>query len=481
MTSQNQFDPLHSKESECMVLGCMISGNSALSLASKILDPVDFFYYEHKLIFQTLKALYKDGKPGDVHLTAEALRKADQLRLSGGVAYLAHLAQLAGTSGNAAEYIKIIKTKSISRQALVLLEEGKKEFLSDPVEPSAVLERYRQRLIDLGKKGAAGESTLIGDVLAGSRINPAPMIDRIRGRQQFFKRNGTPFMVGLPTGFPELDEQATILEDTNLIVIAARPSMGKTAFALNLANHICIDRKKPVAMFSLEMGADQIVERFLSLRTRISGERLKRGEISDEELRCLEREEECLKSSSLFIQDQSCSAIHQVVAKARRLKEEAEIELFIIDYLQLMSAGSGAESRQYEVAEISRKLKLLAAELKTPIVCISQLSRKVEERREHRPIMSDLRDSGQIEQDSDVVIFIQRREYYDPYDMPGQAELIIAKNRNGNSVPSILLQFDVTCGRFSCLSKELVSGKVKASRQFRAERVFHEVTHPLLR
>jgi replicative DNA helicase len=217
------------------------------------------------------------------------------------------------------------------------------------------------------------------------------------------------------------------------------------------------------------------------LRTGIPGERIKRGELSESEFERLKEEDEILHSAKLFIQDNNCTSISQIISKARKLKEEEDISLFIVDYLQLLSVTGNAESRQYEVAEISRKLKLLAMEVKAPFICISQLSRKVEERRDHRPMMSDLRDSGQIEQDSDVVMFIQRREYYDPDDAPGMAEIVVAKNRNGSSVPSCFLHFDGKCGKFSNPIREVILHKQKPVRHYRAERFLHEGSHPLLR
>jgi replicative DNA helicase len=475
--------PPHSKESEMMVLGCMLSNRYSLATAASVLECSDFYFDEHKLIFQALRRLYREEKPGEIHLTAEELKKQDHLQATGGVAYLASLAQFAGTSASIQEYIEIIKAKAFNRQAFVLLEEAKKAFFSDPEDPNDVAEKVHRRLQDLGKRYSNSEKTSIGEVLSGakSRIDPIPLIERIEERQQYFKIHKKPFMTGVPTGFLEIDNETTILEETNLVVVAARPAMGKTAFAINIANHVCTERKKPVAIFSLEMGADQLVERFLSLRTGIPGEKIKRGALTDIDLMRLKEEEMRLRSAKLYIHDQNCSTIAQILAKARRLKEEEDISLFIVDYLQLLNANGQAESRQYEVAEISRKLKMLAMEIKTPIICISQLSRKVEERQGHRPMMSDLRDSGQIEQDSDVVIFIARRDYYDPADQPGMAELTVAKNRNGGTTPSIQLHFDGKSGKFTSLIKETPQRPTRVQRPYREEPLFEEEGHPLLR
>ena len=472
-----------------MVLGCMLSNQYALRIAATALDSTDFYFHEHQLVFHAMKRLYREGRPSEIHLAAEELKRSGYLQTIGGVAYLTQLAQFAGTSANIHEYISILKSKSFSRQAFQLLEEGKGEFLKDPSDPNDLAEKYHAKLVALGKRYQSSERASIGDVLSGakSRIDPIPMIERIEERHHYFKLHRKPFMTGVPTGFAELDREATILEESNLIVIAARPAMGKTAFAINIANHVCLEQQKSVAIFSLEMGADQLAERFLSLRTGIAGERIKRGMLTDRELQALRAEEEVLRSAKLYLCDQNCSTISQVIARARRLKEDDDVSLFVVDYLQLLQgAGTKTESRQYEVAEISRKLKMLAMELKTPFICISQLSRKVEERQGHRPMMSDLRDSGQIEQDSDVVLFIQRREYYDPQDKPGTAELIVAKNRNGGSMPTLNMVFDGKCGRFSSSESAPYSPSHEipeaSPRQYLTERRFSQnAAHPLLR
>ncbi|MBF8264054.1 MAG: Replicative helicase [Parachlamydiales bacterium] len=467
-----------------MVLGCMLSNRHAHSTAASVLESSDFFFDEHKLIFQVLRRLYREEKPAEIHLTAEELKKNDHLQAIGGVAYLTGLAQFAGTSAHIHEYIEILKAKSFNRQASLLLEEAKKAFFSDPPDPTDVAEKVHRRLHDLGKRFSNSEKTSIGEILSGakSRIDPIPLIERIEERQQYFKIHKKPFMTGVPTGYFEIDNETTILEETNLVVVAARPAMGKTAFAINIANYVCAEKKKAVGIFSLEMGADQLVERFLSLRTGIPGEKIKRGSLSDIDMMRIKEQESFLRTAKLFIHDQNCGSITQIIAKAKTLKEEEDVSLIIVDYLQLLSGGGHTESRQYEVAEISRKLKLLAMEIKTPIMCISQLSRKVEERQGHRPMMSDLRDSGQIEQDSDVVIFIQRRDYYDPLDKPGMAELIIAKNRNGGTTPSFELHFDGKSGKFSSQLRETPRQTRPVRQPYRDEEpLFAEVGHPLLR
>ncbi|MDP1608973.1 MAG: replicative DNA helicase [Chlamydiales bacterium] len=479
------MSPPHCKDSEMMVLGCMLSDRFALSSAVSALDLDDFYFHEHQIIFQALKNIFYKKKPGDIHLVAQELKMTSQLQTAGGIAYLTDLAQFAGTSAHVHEYIQLLKAKTYSRKAYFILEEGRQEFLSDPLDPSVLAEKYHQKLIHLGKKYASSDKASMGEILSGSksRVDPIPLIERIEGRQQYYKRIGKPFMTGIPTGFVELDKETTILEETNFIVVAARPAMGKTALAINIANHVCIEQNKSVAFFSLEMGADQLGERFLSLRTGIAGEKIKRGMLSDEDVQLLKKEEEILRTAKMFVCDQNCTTIAQVVTKARQLKEEEDVSLYIIDYLQLMQGAGRAESRQYEVAEISRKLKLLAMEMKTPIVCIAQLSRKVEERQGHRPMMSDLRDSGQIEQDSDVVLFIQRQAYYSSFKQKAElekAEIIVAKNRNGGATPSLFLGFDGACGKFTNPTKEMHEHRTK-EMLYPERATSREITHPLLK
>lgn len=443
----------HSKESEMMVLGCMLTSTNALSIAADGLNDTDFYFTENQIIFQVLKGDYVNDRPADVHLVCEELRRQERLKNVGGVGYVTTLAQYAGTSAHIEEYVKELKEIAYNRKASKLGEEMALAFLKRPNNPKEIAEKFHQKLRDLSKGHSPDDMISIGEILSGSRssTDPSPLIDRLQARQEFSKANGgKPFMTGLPTGFIDLDKKVTVLKDTNLVVLAARPAMGKTALGLNIASNVCLEQGFSVAFISLEMGRDQLVERLLSAKTGIAGEKIERGTFDDSEFRKIEEELHALDKANFFIYDQNCSTITQVVSKARKLKEEKDIRLLVIDYIQLMGNGGDSENRQNEVAEISRSLKALARELKIPILCIAQLSRKVEERSDKRPLLSDLRDSGQIEQDADVVIFILRREYYDPSDKPGQAEIIVAKNRHG-STPNIGLNFQNETGKFSNL------------------------------
>jgi Replicative DNA helicase len=254
---------------------------------------------------------------------------------------------------------------------------------------------------------------------------------------------------GKSIGFRDLDQRTLLLQESSLIGIGARPSVGKTALALTILSH-WLDNDLPVALFSLEMGPHQILERLVSIRTGISGEKIERGDLSDQEMEEIKKCIENLLQKNLVIQDQGCASIEKICMQARRLKEKYNIGLIIIDYVQLIVSERSSGSRQYEVGSISRELKLLAMELKIPIICLAQLSRKVEERPGHMPILSDLRDSGQIEQDCDVVLFIHRRDVYDRFDKPGIADLIVGKNRHGPTL-TVSLGFDAPTGKFSDL------------------------------
>lgn len=443
----------NSKESEMMVLGCMLTQDRGLKVGAEKLKDSDFYYTEHAILFQVMKQAYKNGQAVDLHLVSEELKRQVLLKSIGGLAYITTVAQFSGTSANVEEYAEIVKQKSFSRQMINLCTTGRDEFLNDPENPTKTAEKYHRNLIELEKRYTPSERVSIGDILTGnkSRIDPSPLIDRLRDRQQFYKEHGKPFLTGIPTGFMVLDNKVTVLEDTNLIIIAGRPAMGKTAFALNILANISFDQKLPVGFISLEMGADQLVERLLSMRSGIDGEKIKRGTFIDDELNKLVNENERLKEAKFYIHDQSIGSISQVVSRARKLKEEEDIRILAIDYLQLLGTDGGKDSRQYEVAEVSRTLKQLAMELKIPIIVVAQLSRKVEERQNKRPLMSDLRDSGQIEQDADSIMFVYRKDYYDPNDKKGHAEIILAKNRHGPEA-SVNLSFRSGCGAFGNLA-----------------------------
>lgn len=274
-----------------------------------------------------------------------------------------------------------------------------------------------------------------------------PLTDQLKFRKEYYDEHGKPYFDGIPTGYTDLDK-TPLLKESNLIVIAGRPAMGKTAFALNVLYNICFDQHLPVGFVSCEMTAKQLAERTLSTRTGIELEKINEGTFSKDDYEKLKEEDTKLQKANFFILDEGVEEISKIITKIQKLKESNDIKIVVIDYIQLLNSDKGSDNRQCEVAEISRSLKRLAMEIKTPIIIISQLSRKVEERASKQPLMSDLRDSGQLEQDADVIITLYRREYYDPNDKPGTAEVKVLKNRNG-SRPSATLGFKEECGKFN--------------------------------
>lgn len=433
-----------------MVLGCMLTSQSYLSIGAVSLTGDDFFFQEHRLLFNVLQENYKNGHRTDIHLISEELKRKKLLEAVGGVSYVVSLAQYVGTSAYIEEYVQGVQCKSLNRKLLSILDESIKSLILGPYDIHKALAEHQRKIENVLKGYSFNDKASIGEILSGqkSRISSIPIIKRFEERQACYKAYGKPFITGIPTGFADLDNHVTLLEDTNLIIIASRPSIGKTAFALNIAANICFDQSFPVGFISLEMRADQLVERLLSLKTGISGEFLKRGLFSDDDLKKLKQIEETIRSAKLFIHDQNCSSISQLIAKARRLKEDDAIRILIIDYVQLLNADNRSDSRHYELAEVSRKLKLLATELQIPIVCLAQLSRKVEERNDKKPLLSDLKDSGQLEQDADAVLFLHRQEYYSPNQNKGIAQILLSKNRHGPTLDATL-SFNGSCGKFT--------------------------------
>lgn len=446
-------DAPHSKESEMMVLGCMLSDNKNLNIAIGSLKDVDFYCTKHQTIFGAINALNLSGKPADTHLIAEELKRQNKLDSAGGLSYLMDLAQYAGTSAYVEEYIKDLRMLSQLRQGIEWAERFQRDALNQPKNVPTFFSKATDDFRQISEAALFfNEGSSVSEILSGkkSKISSDSLVAEIEKRKAYVDETGQPYINGLPMGFDGLDKLATILIATNLVIIGARPATGKTAFATCIGLNVASSPLKPypVGIVSLEMGADQLVERLLSMKSFISGEKIQRGILTNDEMDKLREAEQLLREKKIYLYDENCHTVEQVVALARRARENHGMGLLIVDYLQLLSSSASRDGRQYEVADISRKLKLLAIELKIPVICLSQLSRKVEERQDHRPMMSDLRDSGQVEQDADVVIFLYRRDYYDPHDKPGLVELIVAKNRHG-PVGTVKMQFDKGCGVFT--------------------------------
>lgn len=446
--------PPHSKESEMMVLGSMLTNINSLNIAADGLSDSDFYFSEHKIIFSALKNAYLQDKPADVHLIAEELKRLEKLEDIGGVGYLTTLAQYAGTAAYIEEYTDLVHSKAILRRMILASQEVEKEALEDPQDVSTALDNAQKKFYEISQSANAKEGITIADLLTGQKAAAEmPFLEELQKRQEEYQNRdpNDPGISGIPTHFIDLDKMIGGFSPSNLMIIAGRPAMGKTAFAVNVAENICFKNGMPVGIFSLEMTAEQLLHRIICSQSEVESDKIKNGSLSGEEYQRIVSVVNHIQNYTMVIDDQPGLKITDLRARARRMREVYGIEFLIIDYLQLIS-GSGSvrsmENRQNEISEISRMLKNLARELDIPILCASQLSRKVEERQGHRPMMSDLRESGSIEQDSDLVMFLLRREYYDPYDKPGMAELIIAKNRHG-SVGNIDLTFRKELGQFN--------------------------------
>jgi replicative DNA helicase len=427
----------NSKESEMMVLGCMLTSVNALNIAADRLEDSDFYYSEHKIIFQVMKSAYRSDKPADVHLVCEELKRDNKLTSVGGVGYITTLAQYAGTSAYIEEYADIVRNKSILRSMVSAAQEVEREALNEPNDVHVALDEAQQLFFQISQTSNPIAGVLLKDVLGGSRgKDKTPYLKDLQERQEKYQTRGPdqPGITGMPSHLADLDKLINGLNPSNLMILAARPAMGKTALALNIAENICFKNKMPVGVFSLEMSAEQLVHRIVCSQAEVESDKIQTGALNGMEYQRIVGCVNDMQQHTMVIDDQPGLSVTDLRARARRMKENYDIRFLVIDYLQLITGSGnsrGQENRQVEISEISRMLKNLARELDIPVLCLSQLSRKVEERAGHRPMMSDLRESGSIEQDADLVMFLLRREYYDPNDKPGMAELIIAKNRHG--------------------------------------------------
>lgn len=427
----------NSKESEMMVLGCMLTSVNALNIAADGLDDSDFYYIEHKHVFQVLKTAYKGEKPADVHLVCEELKRQDKLKAVGGAAYITTLAQYAGTSAYIEEYVELVRNKAILRNMIHAAQTIEKTALQEPDDVQGSLDEAQQLFYRISQSTNTSVGILIGEILSGVKAeSTVPFLKELQEKQERFQIRGPEEsgVTGVPTHFVDLDKMLNGFNKSNLMILAARPAMGKTALAVNFAENVCFRNKMPVGIFSLEMSAEQLVHRIVCSQAEVESDKIKNGSLNGMEYQRIVACVHQMQDQVMVIDDQPGLKVTDLRARARRMKEVHGIGFLVIDYLQLISgAGSfrSQENRQVEVSEISRMLKNLARELNIPILCMSQLSRKVEERQNHRPMLSDLRESGSIEQDADIVMFLHRRDYYDDKDKPGMAELIVAKNRHG--------------------------------------------------
>jgi replicative DNA helicase len=411
-----------STESERVILGAILLDNSLASQAIELLKPDDFYSLAHRRIFSAIISLFERGSKIDPILLGEELKKDNAVESVGGVATITNLTYGLPHFSNISTYAKVVREKSVVRNLIKACNQITAEALTEEDEATAILDRAEQMIFAL-----AEERTRQGF----SHVKP--IAHEVLEKVQEFARRETHALTGLATGFRDFDSMTSGLQKTDLVIIAARPSMGKTSLCLTLAQNAAIYENAVVAIFSLEMSKEQLVMRMLSSEARVDAHRFRNGFLTTDEWGRLGTAIQTLETAKIFIDDTPGISVLEMRAKARRLAtEQKQIDLIIVDYLQLMSGGKRIESRQQEVAQISRELKALAKEINVPVVALSQLSRAPEARTDHRPQLSDLRESGSIEQDADLVAFIYREEQYSPNEENvGQAEIIIAKQRNG--------------------------------------------------
>jgi replicative DNA helicase len=418
--------PPHSLEAEQSVLGGLMLDNDAADKIGDVLGADDFYSDAHRIIYRHVTQLIADGRPADVVTVSEALASTQKLDYVGGLAYLGALAQNVPTAANIRHYANIVRERSILRQ-LAATATDIAESAFNPLGRSAkmVLDEAEAKVLHIAEQGSRGSQNFqeIGKLLAG-------VVDRI---ETLYNRDDPSDVTGVPTGFADLDRMTSGFQPGDLIVVAGRPSMGKTALALNIGENVALNTGMPVAVFSMEMGAAQLALRMIGSVGKLDQHKLRTGRLAAEDWDKLSTALGRLNDAPILIDETPALNAIEVRSRARRLmKQYGKLGLVIVDYLQLMQATSQGENRATEISEISRSMKSLAKELSVPVVALSQLNRSLEQRPNKRPVMSDLRESGAIEQDADVIVFIYRDEVYNPESQDkGTAEIIIGKQRNG--------------------------------------------------
>ena len=406
-------------EAEQSVLGSMITDKNAVVEAIEKLEENDFYRDGHKLIFKTISEMFKDDMPVDLVTLLERLKATEKLEKAGGVTYVSELSSSLLTTINLSAYIKIVKEKSILRKLIRASTSIIEDSYNKQGEVEEVLEGAEKKIFDIAEKRTTSDFEPLNVVLERGFLE----IERL------FNNKGE--ITGVGSGFVDLDAKTSGFQKGDMVLIAARPSMGKTTFALNIAEHAALREGKSVVVFSLEMSKEQLAYKLLCSEANVDMLKLRTGALDDKDWENIARETGPLSKAKIYIDDTAGVTVMEMRSKCRRLKLEYGIDLIVIDYLQLMS-GSSNESRQQEVSEISRSIKALAKEMECPVIALSQLSRAPEQRADHRPMLSDLRESGSIEQDADLDMFLYRDEYYNKEtEDTNIAECIIAKQRNG--------------------------------------------------
>lgn len=440
--------PPHSLEAEQSVLGGLLLDNSAWDRIADLLSEGDFYRDEHRRIYRQISKLFERGKPVDAVTVAEALDSAGQGEQTGGLAYLGELAANTPSASNIRRYAEIVRERAILRQLVTAGDEIAGSALN-PLgrDPKTLLDEAEAKVFAIAESGFRHQTGFV-------HINPllTQVVERI---QELHDRDNPSDITGVPTGYHDLDSKTSGLQPGDLLIVAGRPSMGKTSFSMNMAEHIGVEVGLPVAIFSMEMGGAQLAMRMLASVGRLDSHRVRTGRLTDDEWSRLSMAIGKMHEAPIYIDETPALNPIDLRARARRLHRQCgRLGLIVIDYLQLMSGSSAGENRATEISEISRSLKGLAKELSVPVIALSQLNRSLEQRPNKRPVMSDLRESGAIEQDADVIMFIYRDEVYNP-DTPdkGIAEIIIAKQRNG-PIGTVNLAFLGEYTRFENLARQ---------------------------
>lgn len=410
----------HSMEAEQSVIGSMIIDSEAITAASEILTGDDFYSRQYGILFETMVEIHEGGYPVDLVILQERLREKDVSPELSSLEYVRDLINAVPTSANVKHYANIVSEKAMLRKLIRLNEEIANNCYSGKESLEFIMEDTEKRVFELLQRKDSGEFVPIRTVVMNA-------LDKIESAS---KSKGS--VTGIPTGFTDLDYRTAGMQPSDLVLIAARPSMGKTAFVLNIAQYVAFKKNLPVMIFSLEMSKEQLINRIFSLESSVDAQKLRTGQLNDQDWERLIESANIIGKSKLMIDDTPGISISELRSKCRKMKLEMGLSMIIIDYLQLMTGNGRSESRQQEVSDISRALKAIAREMNVPVLALSQLSRAVEKRDDKRPMLSDLRDSGAIEQDADVVMFIYRDDYYNrDTERKGVSEIIIAKQRNG--------------------------------------------------
>lgn len=412
--------PPHDDAAELAVLGAMFLDREAASLALEMLTGEDFYRPDHRQVFEAAEELYHSGVPIDMITVKNKLEEKQVFDQIGGLPFLANISTSVGSSANMRHYAAIVEEKSALRRLIRTANNISQMSYEGKTDVNAIMDTAEKGIFDIMQNRHSDQFHHIRDIA----------VDSIEKIEDIYRSKGK--LTGVPTGFVDFDQKTAGLQKSDLILLAARPSMGKTAFALNIIQNAAIRSNVPTAVFSLEMSREQLVNRMLCSEAMLDAQRLRTGELTDSDWADLIQAMGPLSQAPIYIDDTPGVTPMEVRSKCRRLKVEKGLGLIVIDYLQLMSGNSRNDSRQQEISEISRSLKAIAREMEAPVIALSQLSRACEQRADHRPMLSDLRESGAIEQDADVVAFLYRDEYYFPdTEKKNQAELIIAKQRNG--------------------------------------------------